>query len=59
MDENMVFLVIKEQLTHFKVKHIIDDKYKNLLAWWRTQEKHFSYVGFVACKTIGNCGITN
>jgi len=33
MDEDMALLIIKEQLTHFKVKKVIDDEYKDLLAW--------------------------
>jgi hypothetical protein len=33
MDEDMVLLIIKEQLTHFKVKKVTDDEYKDLLAW--------------------------
>ncbi len=55
MDEDMVLLIIKEQLTHFKVKKVTDDEYKDLLAWWRAKERHF-YVGFVARKILGIVG---
>ncbi len=48
-NENMALSIVKKQLTHFKVKKVIDDECKDPLAWWRTQEGHFSYVGFVAC----------
>jgi hypothetical protein len=50
-NEDMPLLVVKEQLTHFKVKQVIDDECKDPLAWWRTQEGHFSYVGFVVVKS--------
>jgi hypothetical protein len=52
MDEDMALLVVKEQLTHFRVKKVTDDECKNLLAWWRTQKGHFSYVEFVACQIL-------
>jgi hypothetical protein len=56
IDENMTLLVVKEQLTHFKIEKVTDDEYKDLLAWWRTQERHFSYVGFVPRKILGCVG---
>jgi hypothetical protein len=52
IDEDMALLVVKEQLTHFKVKKVIDDECKNPFAWWRTQEGYFSYVEFVARKIL-------
>jgi hypothetical protein len=55
-NEDMLLLVVKEQLTHFKVKKVIDDECKDPLAWWRTQEGHFSYVRFVARQILGIVG---
>jgi hypothetical protein len=46
-DEDMALLVVKEQLTHFRVKKVIDDECKDPLAWWQTLEGHLSYVQFV------------
>jgi hypothetical protein len=43
----MTLSIIKEQLTHFRVKKVINDECKDRLTWWRAQEGHFSYVGFV------------
>ncbi len=49
----MALSIVKEQLTHFKVKKVTDDECKDPLAWWRAQEGHFSYVGFVVCQILG------
>ncbi len=51
-DEDMFLSIVKEQLTHLKVK-VTDDECKDLLAWWRAQERHLSYVGFVVCQILG------
>ncbi len=48
----MALLVVKEQLTHFRVKKVTNDECKNPLAWWRTQEGHLLYVKFVACQIL-------
>jgi len=32
-DEDMVLSIIKEQLTHFKVKKVTDEECKDPLAW--------------------------
>jgi hypothetical protein len=56
MDEDMVLSIFKEQLTHFKVKKVTDDECKDPLAWWRAQERHFYYVGFVVCEILGIVG---
>lgn len=45
-DEDMFLSIVKEQLTHLKVK-VTDDECKDLLAWWRAKKRHFSYVEFV------------
>jgi hypothetical protein len=55
-DEDMALLVVKEQLTHFRVKMVTADEYEDLLTWWRAQEKHFSYVRFVVRKILGIVG---
>jgi hypothetical protein len=57
IDEDMVLLVVKEQLANFRVKKVIDDECKNLLTWWRTQDKHFSYVKFVARQILEIVGL--
>jgi len=51
-DEDMFLSIVKEQLTHLKVK-VTDDECKDPLAWWRAQERHLSYVGFVVCQILG------
>jgi DNA-binding sugar fermentation-stimulating protein len=55
-NDNMALLVVKEHITHFRVKKDTDDEYKDLLAWWRAQERHFSYAEFVARKILGVVG---
>jgi hypothetical protein len=52
----MALSIVKEQLTHFKVKKVIDDECKDLLTWWRAQDGHFSYVEFVARQILGIVG---
>ncbi len=47
---------VKEQLTHFKVKKVTNDECKDPLAWWRAQEGHLSYVGFIAHQILGIVG---
>jgi hypothetical protein len=56
MDEDMALSIVKEQLTHFNVKKVIDDECKDPLAWWRAQEGHFSYVGFLVRQILGIVG---
>jgi len=55
-DEDMVLSIIKEQLTHFKVKKVTDEECKDPLAWWWAEEGHFSYVEFVARQILGIVG---
>jgi hypothetical protein len=52
IDEDIALLVVKEQLTHFRVKKVTNDECKSPLAWWRTQERHLSYAEFVACQIL-------
>ncbi len=48
MDEDMALLVVKEQLTHFKIKKVIKEECKDPLAWWKAHEVvQFSYAWFV------------
>jgi len=47
MDEDMALSIVKEQLTHFRVNKVTNDECKDLLAWWKAEEGHFSYVKFV------------
>jgi hypothetical protein len=55
-DDDMALLVVKEQPTHFRTKKVNEEECKDLLAWWRTHEVHFSYVGFIACQILGIVG---
>jgi len=55
-DEDMTLSIIKEQLTRFRVKMVTNDECKDPLTWWRTQEGHFSYVGFVTRQILGIVG---
>ncbi len=52
----MALLVVKEQLTHFRIKKVNEEECKDPLAWWRTHEVHFSYVGFIARQIMGIVG---
>jgi hypothetical protein len=56
IDEDMALSVVKEQLTHFKIKKVIEDECKDSLAWWRAHEVHYSYVGFVAPQILDIVG---
>jgi hypothetical protein len=56
MDEDMALSVVKKQLTHFRVKKVTNDECKDLLAWWRIKEGHFSYVKFVVHQILGIVG---
>jgi hypothetical protein len=47
-NEDMALLLVKEQLTHFGIKKVIEEECKDPFAWWRAHEVHYSYVGFVA-----------
>ncbi len=38
MDEDMALLVMKEQLTHFKIKKVTKEECKDPLAWWKAHE---------------------
>jgi hypothetical protein len=53
----MTLSIIKKQLTHFKVKKVTHDECKDPLTWWRAQEGHFSYVGFVIRQILGIVGL--
>jgi hypothetical protein len=55
-NEDMALSVVKEQITHFRVKKVTDDEYKDLLAWWRALESYLSYVEFVVHKILGIVG---
>jgi hypothetical protein len=44
---DMAISMVKEQLTHFRTKKVNEEECKNLMAWWKTHEVHFSYVGFL------------
>jgi hypothetical protein len=55
-NEDMTLLVVKEQLTHFRIEKIIEEKCKDPLTWWRTHEVHYSYVEFVAPQILGIVG---
>jgi hypothetical protein len=46
------FISGKEQLTHFKIKKVNEEEFKDPFAWWRTCEVHFS-----GSTNIGDCGI--
>ncbi len=50
------FISGKEQLTHFKIKKVNEEEFKDPFAWWRTCEVHFSYVCFVAQQILGIVG---
>jgi hypothetical protein len=56
MDEDMVLSVVKNQLTHFRVKKVIDEECNDPLTWWRAEEGHFSNVKFVAHQILGIMG---
>jgi hypothetical protein len=56
IDEDMALLVVMEQLTHLKMKKIIEEECKDPLAWWRAHEVHYSYVGFVVQQILGIVG---
>jgi hypothetical protein len=45
---DMALSMMKEQLTHLRTKKVNDEQCKDLMAWWKTHEVHFSFVGFVA-----------
>jgi hypothetical protein len=55
-DDDMVLLVVKEQLTHFKTKKINEEEFEDPFAWWRTHKVHFSYVCFVVQQILGIVG---
>jgi hypothetical protein len=48
----MAISMVKEQLNYFKIKKVNKEECKNLVAWWKTHEVHFSYVGFVAWQIL-------
>jgi hypothetical protein len=56
IDEDMALSMVKEQLTPFKIKKVIEKECKDPLAWWRAHEVHYSYVGFVAQHILGIVG---
>ncbi len=66
-DDDMALLVVKEQLNILgprkKIKRnanwhggLRKSIKRNPLAWWRTHEVHFCYVGFVAKQILGIVG---
>ncbi len=52
MDEDMALSVVKEQLTHFTIKKVIEEECKDPLAWWKAHEVQFSYVRFVTYQIL-------
>ncbi len=52
-DEDMALSVVKEQLTHFRIKKVTKEECKDPLAWWKAHEVQFSYVEFVAWQILG------
>ncbi len=38
MDEDITLSIVKEQLIHFKVKKVTNDKCKDPLAWWGAEK---------------------
>ncbi len=46
-DDDMTLLVVKGQLTHLKIKKVNEEECKDPLAWWKTHELNFSYVGML------------
>ncbi len=55
-DEDMTLSLVKEQLSHFRIKKVIEEECKDPLAWWRAHEVHYSYVGFVGRQILGIVG---
>ncbi len=47
-NEEMASSMVKEQLTHFMLKKVINEEAKNPSEWWKMHEVQFSYVGFVS-----------
>jgi hypothetical protein len=54
--DDMALSMVKEQLTHLRTKKVDEEEFKNLMAWWKTHEVQFSYVGFVAIQILGIMG---
>jgi hypothetical protein len=52
-DGDMVLSVVKGHLTHVKITKVNEEECKDPLAWWKTHELQFSYVGFVAQQILG------
>ncbi len=46
-DDDMVLSMVKGHLTHLKIKKVDEEECKDPLAWWKTHELQFFYVGFV------------
>jgi hypothetical protein len=55
-NEDMALLVVKEQLTHFKINKVTEEECKYLFAWWKAHEVNFFYVEFVAQQILGIVG---
>jgi F0F1-type ATP synthase beta subunit len=55
-NKEMVLLVVKEHLKHYRIRKVSDEECKNLLAWWKVHESQFSYVVFVARHILGIVG---
>ncbi len=51
--EEMALLVVKEQLSHYIIRKVVDEECENLLTWWKTHE---SYLVFVAPQILGIVG---
>ncbi len=52
-DDDMALLVVKKQLTHFRIKKLIEKECKYPLHGGKSHEVHFSYVGFILDKIWG------
>jgi hypothetical protein len=52
----MALSMVKEQLNHFRIKKVTKEECKDPLAWWKTHEIQFSYVGFVTQQILGIVG---
>jgi len=46
-NEEVVLSMVKEQLSHYKIRKVSDEDCKSLLAWWKAHESQFSYVSFL------------
>jgi hypothetical protein len=56
IDKEVVLLVVKEQVRHYRTKKVSDEGCKDPFAWWKVHESQFSYVVFVARYILGIVG---